>query len=98
MNEHDVSEQAYRNGYSAGYAAGRRSAGESKSGRWIPRMYDNSYILYHCSECCAPNARERNYCHNCGAKMDLPQITEQTKDAIVKMGEKAHGDGNGYKR
>lgn len=39
----------------------------------------------------------KNYCGNCGAKMDLPQITEQTKDALVKMGEKAHGDGNGYK-
>lgn len=27
MNEHDVTEQAYTNGYSAGYKAGRRSAG-----------------------------------------------------------------------
>lgn len=38
-------------------------------GRWIPRMYENSYILYHCSECCAPNTRERNYCPDCGADM-----------------------------
>ena len=36
-----------------------------------------------------------NYCLNCGAKMDLPQITEQTKNALFAMGEKAHGDGNG---
>ena len=39
-------------------------------GRWTPKMYDNSYILCHCSECGSPNARERNYCPNCGAKMD----------------------------
>ena len=32
MNEHDATEQAYINGYSAGYEAGRRSAlGEQKN-------------------------------------------------------------------
>jgi hypothetical protein len=33
MYKHDASEQAYKNGYSAGYEAGRRSVGEQK---WIP--------------------------------------------------------------
>ena len=33
MDKRDASEQAYKNGYSAGYEAGRRSVGEQK---WIP--------------------------------------------------------------
>lgn len=33
LTNHDASEQAYKNGYSAGYEAGRRSIGEQK---WIP--------------------------------------------------------------
>ena len=33
-------------------------------------------------------------CPFCGAKMDLSQITEQTTDALMKMGENAHGEGN----
>lgn len=42
-------------------------------GRWIlkehPAPY-GGYHLFHCSECDEPNAREKNYCPNCGAKMD----------------------------
>ena len=33
LTNHDASEQAYKNGYSAGYEAGRRSVGVQK---WIP--------------------------------------------------------------
>ena len=44
-------------------------------GRWIEKEYVDEpyggYYLFHCSECGFPNARERNYCPNCGAKMDL---------------------------
>jgi rubrerythrin len=43
-------------------------------GRWIEKEYVDEpyggYYLFHCSECGIPNARERNYCPNCGAKMD----------------------------
>lgn len=42
-------------------------------GKWIEKEYcepSGGYYLFHCSECCAPNAMERNYCPNCGAKMD----------------------------
>lgn len=47
---------------------------EVKHGRWEPRMQDDGYgeyLLYFCSECGAvsPNMT-RNYCQNCGAKMD----------------------------
>lgn len=43
-----------------------------KHGHWIYKAYegDDSLWLYHCSECDTPNARERNYCNNCGAVMD----------------------------
>ena len=49
-------------------------------GRWIPQKYEEKfevgnyehaeYVLYHCSECGVPCAVERNFCSNCGAKMD----------------------------
>ena len=42
-------------------------------GRWIAKEHSAPYggfHLFHCSECDSPNARERNYCPNCGAKMD----------------------------
>ena len=42
------------------------------TGRWILKWHidpDGDYKLYHCSECDTPNARERNYCNECGARM-----------------------------
>ena len=41
---------------------------------WIETEYNDSYApyyLFHCSKCNTPNARERNYCPMCGAKMSL---------------------------
>ena len=56
-------------------------------------------VALHCSVCNqewwfeedAP-IKHYHYCPNCGARMNLPQITEQTKDALMKMGENAHGE------
>ena len=47
---------------------------EVKHGRWEPRMQDDGYgeyLLYFCSEwgAVSPNST-RNYCQNCGARMD----------------------------
>ena len=45
-------------------------------GRWIVKEHSapyGGYHLFHCSECDEPNAREKNYCPNCGAKMDLEE-------------------------
>ena len=47
---------------------------EVRHGRWEPRMQDDGYgeyLLYFCSECGAvsPNMT-RNYCQNCGCRMD----------------------------
>ena len=42
-------------------------------GRWIVKEHSapyGGYHLFHCSKCDEPNAREKNYCANCGAKMD----------------------------
>lgn len=49
-----------------------------------------------CVECGTDNLLPCKYCRECGAKMDLTKITEQAKDALTKMGEKAHGDENGF--
>lgn len=42
-------------------------------GKWLAREYEDGgspYVLFHCSECDYPNARQRAYCPECGAKMD----------------------------
>ena len=42
-------------------------------GRWIEKYHDNplgGYYLGHCSVCDEPDGRKKNYCPNCGAKMD----------------------------
>lgn len=68
------------------------------SGQWNHKPYrmknKEKWQTYLCSECGHSNGRKFNdkYCPNCGAKMDLPQITDQTKDALMKMGENAHGE------
>lgn len=43
-----------------------------KHGHWVYKSFEGDEMLwlYHCSECQTPNARERNYCQNCGAIMD----------------------------
>ena len=44
-----------------------------KHGRWI----EDEYGIPHCSECKAiNNTVYRNYCPNCGAKMDLDEVEE----------------------
>lgn len=46
----EYAEQAFANGYSAGYAAGRRSVGERKPGRWLPQILLGERA-WDCSEC-----------------------------------------------
>ena len=46
---------------------------QTKHGWWICRWHDDGngkYPLWHCSSCDVPNVTKRNYCPNCGAKMD----------------------------
>ena len=45
-----------------------------------------------CSVCHKASIVDYYFCPECGTKMDLPQITEQTTDALMKMGENAHGE------
>ena len=43
-------------------------------GKWIEREHEDvrgNYNLFHCSRCDEPNARKKNYCPNCGAKMEI---------------------------
>lgn len=48
--------------------------GKVTYGCWVKKLHKDprgDYHLYHCSLCDEPSAREKNYCPNCGAKMDL---------------------------
>ena len=69
MNEHDIAEQAYKNGYEQG----KRDA--VKHGRW--ESWGTFDDLAKCSVCGADRftlhfARYHNFkfCPNCGARMD----------------------------
>ena len=60
-------------------------------GRWLKDKPLS--ISMECSVChrCYVVANH-NFCPNCGAKMDLPNITDQAQAALSKMGAAAHGE------
>lgn len=69
MNERDIAETAYKNGYVAGQRDARKRA------RWAKQVEDGMY-WYECSECGGeiPHTRHRYYmfsdfCPHCGADM-----------------------------
>ena len=44
-----------------------------RHGEWIAKIHNDglgNYTLYHCSECDCKNAYKRNYCGDCGVRMD----------------------------
>lgn len=80
MKENDATEQAFRNGYQAGYKAGRRSMAAAH-GEWVLDADGGT----HCSAC-GKTTRDVTYgtsipcdmsnlpfCPKCGAKMDLKE-------------------------
>ena len=90
MNEHDIAEQAYKNGYKNGYSAGTRDAVKVEHGFWIDgctvRNGERKYSI-DCSECDSVFYIESHdgeywkekfeWCPFCGAKMDLPELPEE---------------------
>lgn len=89
MNEKEI---AYREGYAKGYQDAKK---EERHGRWIWDTED----IYECNHCGEKSHVKEvmgmpawDYCPNCGAIMDLPNITEQTENALRKLGEQTHGD------
>ena len=95
-------EQAYRNGYAKGYADAKKN---EKHGRWLKTKEQlgwNEVDAVECSECHESWLGDEDdtfdylehwfYCPNCGAIMDLPNITENTRKALEKMGENVHSE------
>ena len=69
MNEHDIAEQAYKNGYDKGYEDGKRDA--VKHGRWIETTSPlGLFKKVRCNQCGCHKDFKQNYCPNCGARMD----------------------------
>jgi hypothetical protein len=60
---------------SAAFVVDRISAVDAvpvRYGEWLLTLHEDprgDFSLYHCSECDSPNARQRNFCPECGAKM-----------------------------
>lgn len=88
MDKYTATEMAFKNGYEKGYADAKA---EEKHGRWI-RHKRGKQTWVECSECLVCGSPAWKRCPVCEAKMDLPNITEETNDALKKMGEKAHGE------
>lgn len=65
---------------------------EQKRGRWTQECKNRR----RCSNCNmgrnTDTQLEWNHCPRCGAKMDLPRITDQTMAVLEKMGAQAHGE------
>ena len=65
-------------------------------GRWIEttstdKEFGVSTTKYECSECSCLAEHKSDYCSHCGAKMDLPCITDAAAAALEKMGANVHG-------
>ena len=62
-------------------------------GRWIDvgkNIYEQKLTqCTHCGGICIDGGL---FCTRCGAKMDLPNITDQTQAALSRMGAVAHGE------
>ena len=86
MSEHE--EQIYKAGYAKGYADAKKN---EKHGRWIKITYPGC-VAYKCSACGDWGYYGHKHCPECGAIMDLPNITENTRKALEKMGENVHSD------
>ena len=68
---------------------------EEKHGHWIIHKVGRQAAWAECSECLVCGNSRWKRCPVCEAKMDLPSITAETKDALKKMGENAHGGKDG---
>ena len=73
MNERDIAETAYKNGY----AAGQRDA--RKHGRWL-----DGNSRQPCSVCRYRGMKSWHFCPNCGADMRLSVVFDETMSAIKK--------------
>lgn len=92
MNEKEI---AYREGYAKGYADAKKN---EKHGRWEKKAAYNDGVLntVACSVCKTYQPVGSwdyyPYCPHCGNPMDLPNITENTRKALDKMGENVHSE------
>ena len=84
MKEIDMTEQAYRNGYAKGYADAKKN---EKHGRWV--IIGDACL---CTVCHKVATQTYYFCPECGNPMDLPNITENTRKALEKMGENVHSE------
>lgn len=84
MKDHDITEQAYKNGYVKGYEDGKADA--VKHGTWtmITHSEYSEVADYECSVCGVilvdvpddPKRELNPYCPMCGARMDGERETD----------------------
>ena len=89
MDKYTATEQAFKHGYEKGYEAAKAEIVHCKEctrGK-IDTLYGS--VLYHCLGGYGYNKAD-HFC-SYGEKIENPNISKQTADALKKMGEKAHG-------
>ena len=93
MDKYTATEMAYKHGYEKGYEAAKA---EEKHGHWIVHSTRGRYATHwvECSECLTCGSPGWKRCPVCEAVMDAPNITEETNDALKKMGTAVHGGKN----
>ena len=66
-----------------------------KHGCWVPQRIalrrDNHFV---CSECQTLGSPLWKSCPVCDTKMDLPNVTDQTKKALEMLGQRRSDDGS----
>ena len=60
-------------------------------GRWV-KLGKHDWACSVCKRGVPYSYTGHHYCPKCGAKMDLPKITDQTQAALDAIGRKAHGE------
>lgn len=58
--------------------------------RWIYMGRADGKRIFRCENCDSLVYGAGDFCKVCGAKMDLPQISQRTAEALAEIGQQAH--------
>ena len=106
MNVHE--DRTYKAGYAKGYADAKKNEKHGRWEKCGGDLHSSGYAIFCsiCHQTHFVHYKyslgglygnkelfeEPKFCPNCGNPMDLPNITENTRKALEKMGENVHSE------